>query len=132
MNSVKNNKLEVLKKKIQYVLSYNGSASGQIFDGRTYAGSIRFIAFSCLIIYVGGHADDIGRWIWQQFGETLTVSPGKEVWHRMVALCMGVVGIAIGVIDIYKIYTRRNKQIDLLSEPSSTDTADSNDVSTKN
>jgi hypothetical protein len=138
MKSVKNKKIEGLKKKIQYVLAYNGSAPGQIFDGRTYAGCVRFIVFSFLVIYVGGHADDIGRWIWHQFGETLTASPGKEAWHRVVALGMGTVGIVIGLIDIYKIYTSRSKKIALPPSPSEetlasaqVDTVDSMGSSTK-
>lgn len=135
MNSVKN--IEILKKKVRYVLAYNGSGPGQIFDGRSYAGSIRFIVFSILVIYVGWHADDVGRWIFHQFGENLIVSPGQEAWHQMVALGMGIVGIVIGLINIYTQYTGRKRNAVLLlhseesSAPSLTDVGKSTLPSTK-
>ncbi len=119
MKSAESSKIETLKKKIQYVLAYNGSAPDQIFDGRTYAGCVRFLFFSFLVIYVGWHIDEINRWIGHQFGEELIVAPGKEAWHRVVALGMGTVGIVIGLLDVYKIYTQRPKNSPLALEDKS-------------
>jgi hypothetical protein len=107
MKSVKSEKIEDLKKKITYIMGYNGSAPGQIFDGRTYAGCVRFIVFSLLVIYVGGNVDAILKWVFFQFGETLTVSPSKESWHKVLAFGMGLVGTLIGLINMYKIYSGR-------------------------
>ena len=104
--------MKTLQKKIKYVLAWTGSGVGQIFDKNTYAGCVRFIVFSLLVIYVGGHIDNVERWIDSQY----FVSPGQEAWHTLVASAMGTIGIVGGLINIYNVYTKRE-------EISSTDTA---------
>lgn len=116
MKQIKNEEKEIpkfnLSKKIKYVLSWNGTEPGQFFDNGTYAGNLRSIVVFILMIYIGGYIDDIGRWIWHQYGEELIVSPGQEMWHQVVARAIGVVGIIFSLRNMQSIHTKhRNKLI---------------------
>lgn len=84
--------------------------AGQFFDSYTYIGNIRSIALFSLMTYIGWHFDEIGRWLWHQFGNELIVSSGKERWHRMVVVAMGTGGSIVSVLFMYRIFLKRHKQ----------------------
>lgn len=84
---------------------------GQIFDSDSYIGNFRSIVFSCLVMYVGWHLDEAGRWLWHQFGEVLVVSPAKERWHRMVTVALCSVGIILGLLNMHRIFLRRRNKV---------------------
>lgn len=113
MKSIKNGNKVTLEsnfiKKIKYVLSWNGTKPGQLFDNESYVGNILSIVVFFSMICIGGYIDDIGRWIWHQYGEELIVSPGKEAWHKVVARTIGVVGIIFSLINMQSIYANRKK-----------------------
>lgn len=99
-----------IKQRKRFDPSNYNSGPGQIFDNTTYVGNIRSIVFFGLAIFIGWHLDEIGRWLWHQFGEELIVSPAKERWHRIVVIALGSGGIIFSLLHMHLVFLKRRRQ----------------------
>ncbi len=83
---------------------------GQLFDLDSVKGRLNGIFFGMVVCLIGWNIDDIGRWIWYQFGNELLVSQQKEAWHQTVAMVMGLGIITINIVQLaFLIRTRRRE-----------------------
>lgn len=83
---------------------------GQFFDTNSVLGNVRSLILGLFVCLVGWYLDEIGRWLWHQFGNELIVSPAKERWHRLVSTTMGLTLIVISLLQLIFIARDRRKQ----------------------
>ncbi|MDD2701904.1 MAG: hypothetical protein PHH36_11815 [Sideroxydans sp.] len=82
---------------------------GQLFDHHSIRGNANSILLGLLVCIVGWNIDEIGRWLWHQFGNELIVSHQKESWHRMVAMAIGLGITLISLLQLISVLRTRNR-----------------------
>lgn len=68
------------------------------------------MVLACLVIWGGRYIDEMGQWLWRQFGEELIVTPKKAAWHTLVARTMGTIMLVASALTILRIYKERQQE----------------------
>jgi H+/Cl- antiporter ClcA len=84
---------------------------GQFLDVNSISGNVHGIVLGFLVCFVGWHLDEMAHWLWQQFGNELIVSPGKEAWHRIVSTTIGVILIVSAFLQLIFLIRRYRRKV---------------------
>lgn len=82
---------------------------GQFLDQTSYLGNIRLALLGCVLVIFGWYLDEIGHWLWHQFGEELVVQPGKmrrDVIAFIVMGCIAIVSAAVNLIRVFLLHRK--------------------------
>lgn len=82
---------------------------GEFFDLCTYAGNIRSFLFSCIVMWVLWHADDLVAWGHEALGIAYQIDRAKQRWAELWALILGSMGMLTSVVAAVMISINRRR-----------------------